>query len=71
MSGTKSQLPAEAKVHCKIFFCPGCRRRIAYLRMTSFCWHLNAFCPKASKHLRMRRSKNQSIDRAEKDHAPK
>jgi hypothetical protein len=60
---------SDARVYSVVFFCPGCRRRIIYRRMTPFCWHLNSFCSKEHGHLRMRRSKNQSIDRAEKDHA--
>lgn len=60
---------SDPRVYSVVFYCSGCRRRIVYRRMTAFCWHLNAFCSRENTHLRMRRSKNQSIDGAEKDHA--
>lgn len=66
---TEHRTEETRAVHRVVFFCPGCRRRIAYFRMTPFCWHLEAFCPPMSGHVRMRRSKNQNIGEAERDHA--
>lgn len=51
-----------------VFFCPGCRRRLAFWRMTPFGWHLNDFCSLTLKRTRMRRSKNQDFATAEKAH---
>jgi hypothetical protein len=59
---------SDPRVHSVVFYCSGCRRRIVYRRMTPFCWHLNDTCDKTLNLVRMRRSKNQSIDGAENGH---
>lgn len=55
--------------HQVVFFCPKCKRRIAFFRDTPFCWHLFDRCPDIDGvGVRMRRSKNQDIGEAERSH---